>query len=42
MLEVTLDELLRRAKITGLEGEVVMTRWPEWGVLSASVLLERL
>jgi cytochrome P450 len=42
MLRITLEELLRAAKITGLAGEVAMTRWPEWGVLSASVLLERL
>ncbi len=42
MLRVTLEELLRRAKVTGLAGEVVMTRWPEWGVLSASVQLERI
>ncbi|HTC36129.1 MAG TPA: cytochrome P450 [Bryobacteraceae bacterium] len=42
MLRITLEELLIRAKITGLAGEVVMTRWPEWGVLSAPVQLERL
>ena len=42
MLRVTLEELLRRARITGLAGEVVMTRWPEWGVLSAPVHLERI
>ena len=42
MLQVTLEELLDRAKVTGITGEVVMTRWPEWGVLSASVQLERL
>ena len=42
MLQVTLEELLRRAKVKGLAGEVVMTRWPEWGVLSAAVQLERL
>ena len=42
MLQVTLEELLRRARVKGLSGEVVMTRWPEWGVLSAPVLLERL
>lgn len=40
MLRVTLEELLRRARITGLMGEVRMTRWPEWGVLSAPVGLE--
>jgi cytochrome P450 len=42
MLRVTLEELLIRAKVTGLAGEVVMTRWPEWGVLSAPVQLERI
>jgi cytochrome P450 len=42
MLRVTLEELLGRARITGLMGEVVMTRWPEWGVLSAPVGLEAL
>jgi cytochrome P450 len=40
MLRITLEELLRRARITGLMGEVAMTRWPEWGVLSAPVGLE--
>lgn len=39
MLRVTLEELLERARITGVAGEVVMTRWPEWGVLSASINL---
>jgi len=39
MLRVTLEELLKRAQITGLAGEVVMTRWPEWGALSAPVAL---
>jgi len=42
MLRVTLEELLRRAKVTGLSGKVVMTRLPEWGVLSASVQFEQL
>lgn len=39
MLRVTLEELLKRARITGIEGEVVMTRWPEWGALFAPVSL---
>jgi cytochrome P450 len=39
MLRVTLEELLKRARITGVAGEVVMTRWPEWGALSAPVVL---
>ncbi len=39
LLRVTLEELLRRARITGVVGEVVMTRWPEWGALSAPVRL---
>lgn len=42
MLRVTLEELLSRARIAGLIGEVLMTRWPEWGVLSAPVRLEAL
>ena len=39
MLRVTLEELLKRARITSVPGDVVMTRWPEWGVLSAPVNL---
>jgi cytochrome P450 len=39
MLRVTLEELLKRAVITGVEDDIVMTRWPEWGVLSASIHL---
>jgi len=39
MLRVTLEELLKRARITGVAGEVVMTRWPEWGALAAPVVL---
>jgi cytochrome P450 len=42
MLRVTLEELLGRARIAGLSGEVVMTRWPEWGTLTAPVRLEKL
>src|SRR4029078_9770837 len=38
MHRVTLEELLKRARITGIAGEVVMTRWPEWGALSAPVV----
>jgi len=38
MLRVTLEELLSRVRITGIAGEVVMTRWPEWGALSAPVV----
>lgn len=39
MLRVTVEELLRSARITGVTGDVVMTRWPEWGALSAPVAL---
>ena len=39
MLRVTLEELLKRAVITGVADDIVMTRWPEWGVLSASIHL---
>ena len=39
MLRVTLEELLKRARIAGVAGEVVMTRWPEWGALAAPVVL---
>jgi cytochrome P450 len=42
MLRVTLEELLARARITGLTGQIVMTRWPEWGTLAAPVRLERI
>jgi hypothetical protein len=42
MLSVTLEELLARARITGLTGQIVMTRWPEWGTLAAPVRLERI
>ena len=37
MLRVSLEELLARARITGLAGEIVMTGWPEWGTLIAPV-----
>jgi cytochrome P450 len=40
MLRVTLEEFLKRARIGDVAGEPVMTRWPEWGVLSASVALQ--
>jgi cytochrome P450 len=39
MLRVALEELLKRARITGVSGEIVMTRWPEWGALAAPVVL---
>jgi cytochrome P450 len=42
MLRVALEELLRRARITGLAGDIVMTRWPEWGTLVAPVALRKL
>ncbi len=42
MLRVMLEELLERARVTGLAGEIVMTRWPEWGTLIAPVRLEKL
>jgi cytochrome P450 len=35
MLRVTLAELLGRTRRIELDGEVTMTRWPEWGTLSA-------
>ena len=37
MLRITLEELLRRTKSIEPGGEIVMTRWPEWGTLSAHV-----
>jgi hypothetical protein len=37
MLRVTLEELLKQARITDVAEDIVMTRWPEWGVLSASI-----
>jgi cytochrome P450 len=37
MLQVTLDELLARTASIQLSGQVVMTRWPEWGTLSVPV-----
>jgi cytochrome P450 len=40
MLRVTLEELLTGTRITGVEGEITMTRWPEWGVLFASIQME--
>jgi cytochrome P450 len=42
MLRAALEELLRRARITGLAGDIVMTRWPEWGTLIAPVTLTKL
>ncbi len=37
MLHITLEELLRRTKSIEPGGEIVMTRWPEWGTLAAHV-----
>jgi len=37
MLQTTLEELLKRTKSIEPGGEIVMTRWPEWGTLSAHV-----
>ncbi len=34
MLQVSLEELLRRTSSLELDGEVEMTRWPEWGTLT--------
>lgn len=34
LLVVALDELLARTASIELDGEVVMTRWPEWGTLA--------
>lgn len=34
MLTTTLTELLARTSSIALDGEVTMTRWPEWGTLS--------
>jgi cytochrome P450 len=42
MLRVTLEELLKRAKIEELTGEIKMTGWPEWGTLAAPVRLGKL
>jgi hypothetical protein len=42
MLRAALEELLRRSRITGLAGDIVMTRWPEWGTLIAPVTLTKL
>ncbi len=42
MLRVTVEELLAAARLTGVDGEITMTRWPEWGVLSASLRMEAL
>lgn len=39
MLQVTLEELLARTSSIELDGEVVMTRWPEWGTLSVPVAI---
>lgn len=39
MLRTALDELLARTESFTIDGEVVMTRWPEWGTLTAPVSL---
>ena len=40
MLRVVLEELLQSARITGLDGDITMTRWPEWGVLTAKISIQ--
>ena len=42
MLRITLEELLRHARIAAVTGEIKMTGWPEWGTLAAPVRLEPL
>jgi hypothetical protein len=42
MLRVVLEELLATSRITGITGDITMTRWPEWGVLSANLQMTRL
>lgn len=37
MLRTTLEELLSRTRSIEVNGEVVMTRWPEWGTLVCPV-----
>lgn len=39
MLRITLEELLSRTSFIELAGEIIMTRWPEWGTLSVPVRL---
>lgn len=34
MLQVTMEKFLQRTAKIELDGEVKMTRWPEWGALS--------
>ncbi|GAB1261319.1 cytochrome P450 [Aurantivibrio plasticivorans] len=40
MLQVTLEEFLKRSKTIQLNGKVKMTRWPEWGTLSVPLRIE--
>lgn len=40
MLQCTLRELLRRTRSIGLACEPEMTRWPEWGTLTAEFAIE--
>jgi Cytochrome P450 len=37
MLRLTLEEALKRTSDISLNGEITMTRWAEWGVLSAPI-----
>lgn len=37
LLRVAIEELLARTSSIELDGEVTMTRWPEWGTLSVPV-----
>jgi len=40
MLRISLEELLARTESITVSGEVVMTRWPEWGTLEVPVSVE--
>jgi len=42
MLRTVLEELLTTSRITGITSDITMTRWPEWGVLSATITMEPL
>ncbi|RIK93669.1 MAG: cytochrome P450 [Proteobacteria bacterium] len=39
-IRLTLEEMLRRTKRFDADGEVKMTRWPEWGTLSVPLKVE--
>jgi cytochrome P450 len=41
MLRVTLEEFLSRTRSIVLDGEVKMTRWPEWGTLAVPIRVVR-